>query len=471
MTLYSAITKAIPNNKIIALRGDNLKARCARSSIVLGVGAIIAKGSGFASKVILTRLLVPEVMGLMVLILSITALLTVLTEIGIKQSVIQNKNGARLEFLNMAWCFQSLRGIGLYAIGFFVAPLLCRFYFADKPEIVTLYSMPELVALVRTAFLVFLFGGIVSPQVHVLEKQFRFGKAVFLNQGSTVLGSVVTIVLAFAMRNIWAVIIGFISMSVLRSLFSYILCPFRPRLSFDRPSFKEISKFARGMLGLPFLTYIAFNIDILVAGKMVSADLVGMYGMALVLALAPQDLFNRIIRPVLLPAFAEKQDHREALCIAIVKLTKFTALFGLPLVALAIVCSKTILSLVFGEQYSAVAVPFSLLCIYALLLIIGTILGNVLFSIGQPAKHRLFVGLRALILIVFIYPAVRLFGLTGAAAIVLLASFIAMCAQVVVMHKTIQLKIFDYVISWIPGLALALPVLVIIWLLQYFSPG
>ena len=453
-----------------AFRGDNLKARCARSSIVLGMGATIAKGSGFASKVILTRLLVPEVMGLMVLILSITALLGVLTEVGIKQSVIQNKSGAQSEYLNMAWWFQGLRGIGLYAVGFFVAPLLCRFYFADKSEILTLYSMPELVALVRTAFLAFLFGGIVSPRAHVLEKQFRFGKAVFLSQGSAVLGSAVTIVLAFAMRNIWAVIIGFISMGVLRCLFSYILCPFRPRLSFDRPSFKEISRFARGMLGLPVLTYIAFNIDVLVAGKLVSTSLVGFYGMALALAFAPRDLFARIINPILLPAFAEKQDHREALCIAIVKITKFTALFGFPLVALAIICSKSILTIVYGVEYSAVAIPFGLLCVYILLLIQGSILGTVFFSIGQPGKHRLFVGLRALILIVFIYPAIKLFGLTGAAVVVVLASSAAMCVQVAVIRKTIGLNIFDYAISWLPGLVLAIPVLAVVLVVRGLTP-
>jgi len=454
-----------------AFRGDNLKARCARSSIVLGVGATIAKGSGFASKVILTRLLVPEVMGLMVLILIITALLTVLTEIGIKQSVIQNKNGAQSEYLNMAWWFQSLRGIGLYAVGFFVAPLLCRFYFADKPEIITLYSMPELVALVRTAFLAFLFGGIVSPRAYVLEKEFRFGKAVFLDQGSAVLGSAITIVLAFAMRNIWAVIIGFISMGALRCLFSYILCPFRPRLSFDRPSFKEISKFARGMLGLPVLTYIAFNIDILVAGKLVSTSLIGFYGMALTLAFVPRDLFTRIINPILLPAFAEKQDDKESLCMAIVKITKFTALFGIPLVTLAIICSKSILTIVYGAEYSAVAVPFAFLCVYIFLLIQGSTLGAVFFGIGQPGKHRAFVGLRAVILAVLIYPAIKSFGLTGAAAVVLLASSAAMCVQVIVISKTIGLNIFDYTISWLPGLALAVPVLAVVLVVRALKPG
>jgi O-antigen/teichoic acid export membrane protein len=469
LNLLNSTAKAI-SGLAHRFRGDNLKARCARSSVILGIGAFVAKFFGFGSKVVLTRLLVPEVIGLMVLVLSMTALLEVLTDVGIKQSVIQNKSGALQEYLNMAWWFQMLRGTGLYVIGFFIAPLLCQFYFADKSEIITLYSMPELVVLVRSAFLMFLLGGLVSPRAYVLEKEFKFGKAVFLNQGSAILGSAVTIVLAFVMRNIWAVIIGFISMGALRCLFSYVLCPFLPRLSFDRHSFNEIFRFGQGMLGLPILTYIAFNIDILVAGKLISADLVGFYGMALVLAIASSDLFGRVISPVLLPAFAEKQDDKKTLAKAVLKITKIAALFAIPALVPVVMCSKTILSLVYGEQFSAVAVPFSLLCVYVLLLIQGSTLGNVFFGLGQPAKHRLFVVLRALILVILIYPAIRLFGLTGAAAVLLLASFIALCAQVFIMHRVIGLNIFEYVISWLPGVVLAVPVLAVVMAVRGLIP-
>ena len=451
-------------------RGDNLKARCARSSIVLGIGVFIAKFLVFGSKVVLARLLASEEMGLMVMIISLTALFEVLTEVGIKQSVIQHKNGADPEYLNMAWWFQGLRGMALYAVAFVVAPWLCEFYFRSRPEVLTRYSMEELTILIRVAFLSILFNGFVSPKAHILEKKFKFGRAVVITQGGFALGAIVTIALAFLIRNVWAIVIGFAATGFTRCLMSYILCPFMPRFAYHRESFQGLYRFARGMVGLPVLTYIAFNIDVLVAGKLVSTSLVGFYGMALVLARAPQDLFTRIISPILLPAFAEKQDDKEVLCRAIVKITKFTALFGFPLVALAIICSKTVLSLVYGAQYSAVAVPFSLLCIYALLLIVGTILGNLFFGIGQPAKHRLFVGLRALILIVFIYPAITLFGLTGAAMVMLFASLIALCMQVFVIHKTIGLNIFDYVMSWVPGLALAIPVIVIVELLRFLKP-
>jgi len=453
------------------LRGSTLKARCARSGVVLGIGAFIAKFLGFGSKLVLTRLLASEEMGLMVMILSLTALFEVLTEVGIKQSVIQNKKGSQAEYLNMAWWFQSLRAMALYAVAFVVAPWLCEFYFSSRPEVLTRYSMEELTTLVRVAFLSILFNGFVSPRAHVLEKKFKFGRAVVITQGGFALGAIVTIILAFLVRNVWAIVIGFAATGFTKCLMSYVLCPFMPRLAYHRESFQGLYHFAKGMLGLPVLTYIAFNIDVLIAGKLVSTSLVGLYGMARILAIAPRDLFARIISPVLLPAFAEKQDDKGALCRSVLQMTKFTALFVIPPMALAVICSRSILTIVYGVEYSAVAVPFGLMCVYVLLLIQVTVFVAVFFGIGQPGKNRAFFGLRTVILAALIYPGIKLFGLTGAAAVLVLASFVAMCVQVIVIRKVIGLNIFDYIISWLPGLVLVAPVLAVVLVVRRLAPA
>jgi O-antigen/teichoic acid export membrane protein len=452
------------------LSGKSLKARCARSSVVLGVGVFAAKFLGFASKVILTRLLVPQEMGLMVMILSLTALFDVLTEIGIKQSVIQHKNGDDPEYLNMAWWFQCLRGIGLYAVAFIAAPWLCEFYFRSRAEVLTRYPMEQVITLVRVAFLAILFNGFVSPKAYILEKTFRFGRAVLITQGSFILGTIITIILAFAIRNVWAIVIGFASMGFTKCILSHAICPFRPKFAYHRESFQGLYSFARGMFGLPVLTYIAFNIDVLVAGKLVSTSLVGFYGMALTLAFTPWELFSGIISPVLLPAFAEKQNDKEALCKAVLQIAKYVAIFVIPITALALSCSSTILTVVYGTEYSAVAVPFGLLCVYVVLLMQGGVFASLFFGIGQPAQHRWFTGFRALILIVLMYPGIRLFGLTGAAAVIVLSSFAAMCLQVAVVRKMIGLRIFDYATSWLPGLVLAILVSVIIMVIRGLQP-
>jgi O-antigen/teichoic acid export membrane protein len=304
-----------------------------------------------------------------------------------------------------------------------------------------------------------------------LEKKFRFSRAVLITQGGLILGTIVTIILAFVIRNVWAMVIGFTSIGFFRCLMSYILCPFVPRFAYDRESFNGLYHFARGVFGLPVLAYIAFNIDVLVAGKLVSTSLVGFYGMALALASTPSEFFSGIMNPVLLPAFAEKQDDKEALCKAVLQIAKYTALFIIPPAALAAICGGAILTIVYGAEYSAVAVPFGLLCVYVVLLMQGSIFTSMFFGIGQPSKNRAFVGLRALVLVVLIYPGIKLFGLTGAAAVVVLASFIALCLQLTVIRKTIGLNIFDYATSWLPGLVLAVPVLVIIVVIRGLKPG
>jgi O-antigen/teichoic acid export membrane protein len=470
LILFDTLRKAV-SNKITLTKSSSLKDRCVRSSIVLGGGVFIARFLGFGSKIVLTRLLAPKEMGLMVMILGLTALFEVLTEVGIKQSVIQHKNGAEPEYLNMAWWFQSMRATGLYAVAFIAAPWLCEFYFRSRPEVLSRYSMVELITLVRVAFLSILFNGFISPRAHILEKNFSFGRAVVITHGSSILGTIVTIILAFAIRNVWAIVIGFAATGFARCLMSYALCPFVPKFAYHKESFQGLFHFAKGMFGLPVLAYIAFNIDVLVAGKLVLTSLVGLYGMAMTLALAPLDLFSGIISPVLLPAFAEKQDDGKALCKAVLQITKYTALFVIPPTALAVICSGTVLTIVYGAEYSTVTVPFCLLCIYVVLLIQGNIFTSVFFGIGQPAKNRAFVGLRALVLAALIYPGIKFFGLTGAAAVVVLASFAAMCLQLTVIRKTIGLNIFDYATSWLPGLVLAVPILVTIVVVQRLKPG
>jgi O-antigen/teichoic acid export membrane protein len=370
----------------------------------------------------------------------------------------------------MAWWFQCLRGIALYIIAFLASPWFCRFYFEGKPEMLTIHTMPELVALVRLAFLTVLINGFCSIRTCVLEKELKFGKLVFLTQGSSILGTIITIIIAFAMKNVWALVIGFTSTAFVRCILSYVLCPYYPRFSFDRYSFQNLSKFGRGVLGLPIMTYIAFNIDVLVAGRLVPGDLLGMYGMAMALADIPRQLFGISVGPLLLPVFSRKQDDKPSLCNTLIRITKVMALITIPYTALMVVCSKTIMSVLYGVQYSVVAVPFSLLCVHILLITQGQILGTIFFSIGQPEKHRTFVTIRALILIALMYPAIQFFGLTGAAVTILLADFIAFCLQVAIIRKEIGLQVSKYAISWLPGLAMVVPIFVTIPILQTLKP-
>lgn len=440
------------------IKGNSLKARSSRGAMVLTGATFIERFMRLVRNMILARILAPDAFGTIAMVIVASSIFETLSDVGVRQSVIQNTRGADANYLNVAWWFQSLRGFGLYGIGLLVAPWISRFY-----------DMPELLSLLRVAFIVMVFNGLVSPRVYVLEKKFQFAKFVFLTLGTGVLGTLLTIGLTFYLKNVWALVIGLVAGSALYCLLSFVLCPFRPRLSIDKECLSELLKFARGMLGLSLLSVIIMQMPVIVLGKVVSGEELGMYYLAFQLAGQPAQLFGRIIGTVLLPAFAEKQDDKESIYRAMLAIVRTTAVFGIPLLAFLIICARPTLSLVYGSQYAKVAVPFSLLCVWGLLCTQAVIIASILIGVGLPHLHRRAVALRGLILISLIYPSIVFWGLSGAAMAVVVAYSVGLIVPFIWMRRLINLKFNEYALNWLPGLGISLIVVVPTILLRWLG--
>jgi len=444
--------------RIGQLLSTTLKARSARSVGALGVGTVAGRGTRLIRNMVLARLLAPDQFGLMAIVMVATMAFEAFTEVGVKQSVIQNKRGAEPDYLNVAWWMQAVRGLGLFLIAVIAAPWISSFY-----------GKPDLLKLLQFSFLAIPFRGFVSPRAYVLEKEYKFGQAVFLTQGSAIIGTITTIALAFIIRNVWALVIGFVAESAILCLASYLLVPFMPRFKISREHLGELMKFGRGIFGLPVLAMVSFQADVLVLGKLVPNEQLGLYSLVANLACLPIDLFSQIIAPVLLPAFAQKQDDKNSLSRGVLQITHWTALMSIPVVTFMACCASGILLLAYGEKYVAAAIPFGVLSLHILARTEGAILGTTYLAVGRPHLHRRFVTLRAVIIVGLIYPAVLHFGLAGAAAVVVLGNFAALVMQVFWCQRIIDLKFGDYIRCYIPGALLALPVIVAVGSLRLFG--
>jgi len=451
-------------------RPKGLRARLARSGAILAVGSVGEKTLAFVSRIVLARLLMPAELGLIVLIVSISALFEVLTEVGVKQSVIRSAQGDRDAYLNMAWWFQVVRAGAIYVLAFLLAPAICRFYFNGRTEILGIYAWPELYLMVRIAFVTIVCNSMMSPRMFLLEREFRFGKYVLIMQGGAWVGLVLTIVLAVCLRNAWAMVLGVVCQALLRTVLSYIGCPFRPRFKYDGHSFRELAAFARGMFGAPMLTYFAYNADTLFGGRLVSPELLGYYGYAVALARTPRELFAKVINPTLLPAFAAKKEDWAALREGTVELTSLVAAVGIPFLTVGIIHGRTILGAVFGEEFTIVSVAFGLTCVNVFFILQAIILANVLLALGKPSKQRLYVALRAVLIGVAISPAIKSYGMAGAAGTLTAANLVALCSLVYMVHREISLSVWRYFISWGMGFLALVPVLVVTVLLQKVMP-
>lgn len=414
------------------LRGSSLKAKAARGSLVLAIGTFVERGMRLVRNMILARLLAPEDFGLMAIVLAVLVILESLTDTGLRQSVIQHNEGSNSGYLNAVWWLQVIRGFVIYLIAFVASPLICQ-----------LYGNPQLLKLLQVSFLSVVINGLSSPRLPVLDKEFQLAKAVYIEKGARIIGTIFTISLAVYMQSIWILVIGQLSQSVVYCILSHVCCPFRPTFDIDHKYLKDLLEFAKGMIGVSVLGILSSQMDIFILGKLVTSQQVGMYALALALARQPIGILGQISARVLFPAFAKKQEDKQALRRTIGKMIKFTIGLGIPLSTLAAFYGKPILSAIYGPQYAVVAIPFGVLCFAMVFSIQKNVIGFMYIAIGKPHIHRKYAIILCVILGTSLYPAVKLFGLVGSATTLLIANTAIVCLQVIGLRRQIGLRVRD----------------------------
>src|SRR6476660_8908953 len=88
------------------------------------VGSVLRLGTN----VILSRLLAPELFGIMLIVYSLRLGLELMSDVGIGQNIIYNKNAENPEFYNTAWTVQLLRSLFLWLIFLAAAVPMAEFY-------------------------------------------------------------------------------------------------------------------------------------------------------------------------------------------------------------------------------------------------------------------------------------------------------------------------------------------------------
>jgi lipopolysaccharide exporter len=451
-----AMMKIINNLKLFTnnmqrLLGNrqSLLSRAIHSGGLLSIGSILDATFRFIRNIILARLLAPDAFGLIWTIAAILFIADAVSEVGLSTSVIQNKKGADKEFLNVIWWMSACRGITLYLIAYFASPLICSF----------LNIASDFVTMLRAAFTVFLFRGLTSPRIILLQKELKFKKWVFLSLGATFSATLTAIIFGFILRSAWALVLGVITEAFMIFLLSYIFFAFIPKFEFNRLYASEIIKYSRKFFGLPILTVLYAQADNFVIAKVLSLGALGMYGLVKDVADMPNKIFSKI-NPLFLPTFALMQDDKQKLKKTLLTLTEMFASFALPLFTFTIIFAKQILSLIYTEKYSAVAIPYAAFSISVFIYICSLLITNVFFAIGQPHKQRIASMARVFFYLIALYPATKYYGLLGVAVTTLLAIILSLAIQTNYLKKLININLSEYLTCFIKGMKYSLIVLI-----------
>lgn len=412
---------------------DGLRAKTVRGGAWLGVGSIGEQAIRFGRNMLLARLLAPSAFGTMSIVLSSSAIVGTLTEVGLRAAVIQNPKGSEKEYLNAGWWMAMIRAFGTYLIIFAMAPFIAHFY-----------GNVELNGLLRVALLGTLFEGAMSPRSIIPQREMKFGRWMAISNGGAILGVIATVVLSIYLRNVWALAIGSSAENAFRCILSYILCPGLPSLGFDRYVARDLYKYSKGVFGQAFLNLIFSRTDIFVLGKLYSATSLGLYTMAVYLVQTPSVFVANILVQTLLPSFAHVQSDKDRINRIFMEVSYWLVLLGLPGVVVFSLCAPSVLGLVYGSRYAVASGALAVAAVVVFLSTLNAVITIVYSGIGLPALHRRAVAASAIVMIIAIYPASHLLGIVGGQVAALVAIMVGFCYQLIRMRRLTDLHLLRY---------------------------
>lgn len=432
------------------LASGTLRAKAMRGGVWLGGGSVVEQASRFARNMILTRLLAPSAFGAMAIVMSSAAIIGALTEVGLKQAVIQNPRGAEQAYLNAGWWMGLGRAIGVYGIIFAMAPFVAHFY-----------GMADLSGLLRVTLLGTLFDGAMSPRSILPQKEMKFGRWMAISNGGAMCGIILTVILSFMVRDVWALAIGFSSENAFRCFLSYILYPGLPSLRWDFHAMRELYGFSREVFGLSFLNLIFSRTDIFVLGKLFPATELGLYSMGVSLVLTPSIFIINVLAQTLFPSFVHVQENKERVNRILVEITSWLILLGLPAVVAIYLCGHSLLRVLYGVQYTAAAAPLAVAAGVVFFNILNAAITCVFVGVGRPGLHRRAVAASAVVMLIAIYPACKSLGIVGGQVAALAAVLVSYILQVMRMPDLTGLNVMRYGKAFVPALVVSGGVLVV----------
>jgi O-antigen/teichoic acid export membrane protein len=252
----------------------------------------------FGSNLILTRLLEPKLFGLMALIYIFIIGVNLFSDVGLGPSIIQNKRGDDPTFLNTAWTMQVIRGFGLWFCILAIAGPVAKFY-----------GEPQLLWLLPIVGLTTIFNGFNSTALFTLNRHMAIGKLAVFELGIQVISLAVMNTWAWFSPNVWAIVAGSLTGDIVRLVWSHRLNREVPNhFNWDREAVNAILSFGKWIFISTAITFLAEQIDRLMLGKLLSFELLGVYGIAFTLADMPRQILAAIVHKVMFPALSKLSD-------------------------------------------------------------------------------------------------------------------------------------------------------------------
>ena len=265
--------------------------------LIFGLSQLLRLGSNL----IITRLLAPEMFGVMAVVSVVIMGISMFSDLGLWAFIVRHKDPTNKHMLNVVWTLQVIRGwmtfalITLFAVGLMVGE---RYW----PNLfIGVYADPRLPLLILLTGITSVLGAYKTMASAVMSREMQVGKLEVIDFVCQVTGVAIMVGWVLIYPTIWALAISGIVSTLMSTLLYYYIFPYRHQLVWDKAIVKEVFHFGRWIVISTMLTYLFLQGDKLFLAGAITATELGIYSIALMLATFPVSVTHSLAAKIIFP--------------------------------------------------------------------------------------------------------------------------------------------------------------------------
>lgn len=326
---------------------------------------------------VLARLLAKRDFGLMSMVTLVLGYAQAYVDLGLSTSLIQKQEDDPQKLSTLFW-------LNLLA-GLVTAALIAVL----RVPIAMLLEEPELAPLIGLAALQLPLSALGQQYGALFQRELRFKLVSVVQVAADALNTGLALVLAVAGHGVWSLVFASLASTGMYSLSLFVLGQRRwpMRFAFRVREVSAHLRFGAYQLGNANLGYVASNADTFLIGRLLGAEALGVYSIALRLTQMPRKYINPVISKVAFPVFTKQKDQKHLLASSLLQLQRSLAYVNLPLVVGMLLVAPVLVPVVYSRKWEAAVPLVQILCLVTLLQGIGgptqiirTALGHVRFN-------------------------------------------------------------------------------------------
>lgn len=351
---------------------DQLKQRTARGLLWGGIGSGAFQLLGLLFGIFLARLLSPDDYGIVSALTIFSALAGLFSESGFILAIV-NKRSVTDDDYNAVFWFNLIVSLLLYAILFFCAPLVARFY-----------HRPEMVPLSRFLFIGFVVSAIAAtPTAYFFRNMMVKERSQIQLLAMSIAGISGVGAAAFGL-GYWALALQTVVYTGCNSLFLWINCPWRPSMSFSFATLRSMLSFSLKQLCTGLFLQINNNLFSTLLGRFYTMRDAGIFSQANKWTTMGHSTISGMVNSVGQPVFRQTIDNEQRLRRVFRKMIRFAAFLTFPAMFGLAITAQQLISLAITNKWLECVPVMQILCIGGAFMPFTTLYSNLFNALNRP---------------------------------------------------------------------------------------